>query len=73
MSDLFRRIVRRFQDLRSRDATGADAEPLSPEQHRRDMIYIWTELHGVPQERAEAMYEAYERATAAASMGLRGK
>ena len=42
-------------------------------QRRRDMIYIWTELHGVPHERAEAMYEEYERASAAGSMGLKCK
>jgi hypothetical protein len=43
------------------------------DRHREDMIFIWTSIHGIPRDRAEAMYEAYQRASAAASLGLRGK
>lgn len=53
-----------------------DDEPPDPSiahQRREDMIFIWTEIHGVPRERAESMYEEYERASAVASMGLKSK
>ena len=72
MSSLFRRIAQRFRALRSSRQKG-EPEPVSPEQHRLDMIYIWTEIHSVPRERAEAMYEEFERASTVASLGLRGK
>ena len=47
-----------------------EAEPF---RHREDMIYIWTSVHGIPRERAEAMWQEYERATAAGALGLKGK
>ena len=73
MSNFFCRIRTRLRALLTRRSSGGEPEPISPEHHRRDMIYIWTELHGVPRQRAEAMYEEFERATIAASLGLRGK
>ena len=48
-------------------------QEVPPGQTREDMIFIWTSIHGIPRERAEAMYEEYERATTAGSLGLRGK
>ncbi len=44
-----------------------------PEPRREDMIYIWTELHGIPLAKAESMWESYERATVVARLGLKGK
>lgn len=44
-----------------------------PEPRREDMIYIWTEVHGIPLAKAESMWESYERATVVARLGLKGK
>jgi hypothetical protein len=58
---------------RRREASVAAEDNRTPEQKREDMIYIWTEVHGIPRERAESMWESYERASAVASLGLKGK
>ncbi len=50
-----------------------DAEPAPRFDSREDMIFIWTEIHGIPREKAESMYEEYVRAATVASLGLKGK
>ena len=48
--------------LAKREALEAPAEAAqTPQQRREDMIYIWTEIHGIARDKAEAMYEEYER------------
>ncbi len=68
---LWTAIVR--EQRSSRRETEGTEESHDPARRREDMIFIWTELHGVPRERAEAMFEEYERAHTAGSLGLRGK
>ena len=58
---------------RRRAASVPVVDDRTPEQKRQDMIYIWTEVHGIPRQRAESMWESYERASAVASLGLKGK
>ena len=38
---------------------------------REDMIYIWTEINGIPRQKAEAIWESYERAKVVASLNLK--
>lgn len=64
-------LARLLAARRPRADTGDGEQSL--EQRRQDMIFIWTEIHGVPRERAEAIFEEYERATTVASLGLKGK
>ena len=61
------------QALKRRRAATAMADDRTPEQKREDTLYIWMEVHGIPRERAESMWESYERASAVASLGLKGK
>ena len=61
------------QALKRRRAAAVPVDDRTPEQKRQDMIYIWTEVHGIPRERAESMWESYERASAVSSLGLKGK
>ena len=51
----------------------AAAAGVTPETRRADMIYIWTHVHGIPLPRAESMWESYERASAVARLGVKGK
>jgi hypothetical protein len=62
-----------LQVLRRRHSAGASVDDRTPEQKRQDMIYIWMEVHGISRQRAESMWESYERASAVASLGLKGK
>lgn len=58
---------------RRRDDDHGPGDPAEDRRRREDMLFIWTEVHGISRNKAEAMYEDYERASTAASLGLRGK
>lgn len=57
-----------IEALRPRTRVTADPEP-----RREDMLYIWTEVHGIPLPKAESMWESFERAATVARLGLKGK